>query len=76
MPNDDQRVKELFNAAFDLTAAGDRESFLDRACAGETDLRRRVDALLQADAKAAAFAPDAPPPSDPPLTEAGVKLRL
>jgi serine/threonine protein kinase len=45
MPADPRRVKDLFVAALDRS---DRADFLDRECAGDPDLRHRLDALLAA----------------------------
>src|SRR5262249_10415700 len=47
MTLDAQRVKSLFLAAVDH-ASDERGAFLDEACAGDPELRRRVDRLLQA----------------------------
>jgi len=41
-----ERVRELFDRACDLGAA-EREAFLTRECAGDAELRQRVDRLLQ-----------------------------
>ena len=43
-----QRVEELFHEAVDL-AGTEQEAFLGRECGSDTDLRRRVEALLSAD---------------------------
>ncbi len=40
-----QRVKEIYQAALDC-AAGDRTPYLDRACAGDAELRSEVESLL------------------------------
>ncbi len=48
MAVDPVRVKSLFLAATDLSAAG-RAVYLDRECGGDADLRDRVEALLRAD---------------------------
>lgn len=40
-----QRVKQLLDEAITIEA-GERSSFLDRACVGDTELRREVDSLL------------------------------
>jgi tetratricopeptide (TPR) repeat protein len=48
MPADPRRVKDLFVAALELTDDAARAAFLDRECAGDADLRRRLDALLRA----------------------------
>jgi serine/threonine protein kinase/tetratricopeptide (TPR) repeat protein len=43
-----RRAKEVFLAACELPA-DERAPYLDKACAGEADLRREVDALLEID---------------------------
>ena len=48
MPADPRRVKELFVAALELPDEAARQAFLDRECAGDAELRRRVEALLHA----------------------------
>lgn len=48
MPADPRRVKELFGAALEISERDARQSFLDRECAGDVDLRRRLDVLLAA----------------------------
>jgi len=40
-----QQIEELYNDALAL-APGERQSFLDRACGADTDLRREIDSLL------------------------------
>ena len=47
MALDSQRAKSIFLAAADRPA-GERAAFLDEACAGEAELRRRVEQLLAA----------------------------
>jgi serine/threonine protein kinase/tetratricopeptide (TPR) repeat protein len=47
MPLDPQRAKSVFLAALER-AADERGAFLDDACAGDAELRQRVDRLLQA----------------------------
>jgi tetratricopeptide (TPR) repeat protein len=47
MPADPQRVKDLFIAVSEVPAA-ERAAVLDRVCAGDADLRKRVEALLNA----------------------------
>jgi hypothetical protein len=42
------REKEIFAAALDLPDAQQREAYLQEACAGDTELRQRVMALLRA----------------------------
>jgi serine/threonine protein kinase/tetratricopeptide (TPR) repeat protein len=48
MPTDPRRVKELFADALDLADEPARQAFLDRECAGDEELRRRLEALLRA----------------------------
>src|SRR5262245_61168913 len=55
MANWDPQANELFLKALDLPAADQRHRFLDEACAGDADLRARVDGLLQAGAQAGSF---------------------
>jgi len=50
-----QRVKNLFLAALEREAAGQRAAFLDEACAGDEALRQQVEALLQKHAAAGSF---------------------
>jgi WD40 repeat protein/serine/threonine protein kinase len=47
MAIDPQRVKTLFLATADIASPADRIAFLDRECAGNPELRQRVDALLK-----------------------------
>jgi serine/threonine protein kinase len=48
MPAEARRVKDLFVAALELTDEQARQTFLDRECAGDAELRRRLEALLHA----------------------------
>jgi WD40 repeat protein/serine/threonine protein kinase len=41
------RVKAVFDEAADIASPDDRAAFLDRACAGDDELRRRLDRLLR-----------------------------
>jgi serine/threonine protein kinase/Flp pilus assembly protein TadD len=59
MTADPKRVQSLFLAAVDW-AAGDRSTALDMACGGDSDLRRRVIALLDAHESAGSLL-DRPP---------------
>ena len=43
-----ERVKAVFQSALERTAEAERAAFLDEACADDSALRRRVDALLRA----------------------------
>src|SRR5262245_6691239 len=56
MAFDVARVKSLFLAVSDLADPAERAALLDRECAGEAELRARVEPLLRGD--------DAAPPDD------------
>src|SRR5690349_18189450 len=45
-----RKITELFDAALDRSA-DDRMSFLDAACEGDEEIRRRVEEMLAADAR-------------------------
>ncbi len=61
---DPRRVKEVFAAALELTDLAARQAFLERECAGDAELRRRVEVLLRAH--------DQPQPAlDRPLADIG-----
>src|SRR5262249_58950061 len=47
--------RDLFMAALQIEDAAERFAYLDRACAGETALRQRVEALLAAFEQAGSF---------------------
>jgi serine/threonine protein kinase len=47
--------RDLFMAALQIEDAAERAAYLDRACAGETALRQRVEALLAAFDRAGSF---------------------
>jgi serine/threonine protein kinase/tetratricopeptide (TPR) repeat protein len=56
MAADARRIKELFVAALEQAGGAARQAFLDRTCAGQPELRHRLDILLQAhDAPASAL---------------------
>jgi serine/threonine protein kinase len=52
MAVDAARAKSLFLAASDLADPAERAAFMERECAGDTELRARVEALLRAHAAA------------------------
>src|ERR1043165_4647369 len=54
MSNAEQREEAVFEAALQLPA-GQRVAYLDQTCAGDPDLRRRVDVLLGAFERAGGF---------------------
>src|SRR5262249_18833853 len=49
MAVDAARAKALFLAASDLDDPAERAAYLERECAGDAELRARVEALLRAD---------------------------
>ena len=54
MNQTEQREEAVFGAALQL-AAGQRVAYLDQTCAGDADLRRRVEILLNAFERAGGF---------------------
>jgi eukaryotic-like serine/threonine-protein kinase len=48
-------VESIFFAALEKGSAGERAAYLNEACAGDEDLRRRVDRLLDAHPKVGSF---------------------
>ena len=48
MPADPRRIKELFAAALELTDLPARQAFVERECAGDAELRQRLEVLLRA----------------------------
>jgi formylglycine-generating enzyme required for sulfatase activity/serine/threonine protein kinase len=48
MPTDVERVQTVFLSAAEISDLANRARFLDGACAGDTELRFRVEALLRA----------------------------
>src|SRR4051794_38565476 len=48
MPTPNPRAKDVFLDAVEITVPGERAAFLGAACAGDPELRRRVEALLAA----------------------------
>ena|GEM_PF-1929330 len=76
-------VKAVFDRAVEIDAAADREAYLAAACAGEPDVRRDVDDLLRALARAGSFLdrpavtpPTAtgPPPDPAPCAAVGAVI--
>jgi eukaryotic-like serine/threonine-protein kinase len=51
----DPRANELFLKALELRAPGERQEYLDGACAGDVALRAEVESLLEASARAGSF---------------------
>src|SRR5262245_55894939 len=50
-------LRSLFADALEITDAAKRAAFLDRACGSDANLRRKVEDLLHADARAGMFLP-------------------
>src|SRR5262249_6050616 len=46
MPAEANAAKDIFLAALEKATPADRAAYLDEACAGDAELRRRVEALL------------------------------
>jgi hypothetical protein len=49
-----EQVDQIFQAALEHKPA-ERAAFLDKACAGDTELRSKVEALISSDEKASSF---------------------
>src|SRR5262249_13075116 len=52
---DPDRVEAVFSAALGRESAEERAAYLEEACAGDPDLRARVEALLRAHQEAGSF---------------------
>src|SRR6516162_3444587 len=59
MTHNSDSVFEIFSEAIQLPS-DERIAFLDRACAGDTDLRRSIEALLRSNDRAEDFLEDPP----------------
>src|SRR5262245_9936124 len=55
MSTPSNKAKAVFDEAVELASPADRAAFLDRACAGDPELRGRVEILLHAYADAGSF---------------------
>ena len=55
MSLDPTRVESIFSEACDKASAEERAAFLAEACAGDSELRRRIEALLEAHDRAGGF---------------------
>jgi serine/threonine protein kinase/tetratricopeptide (TPR) repeat protein len=73
VPEHQPQVVEVFDEALRRAAGADRAHYLDEACAGDPELRRRVERLLKAVAEAGSFleapAQDPSPTVDQPPVE-------
>src|SRR5438067_2193764 len=74
MPTWNPRANDLFLKALEIHSAGERQEYLDGACAGDAALRVEVESLLEASARAGSFL-ESPAPAPgatvdvPPVTE-------
>jgi hypothetical protein len=55
MTADPHRLEAIFSAALAKASLPERAAYLDEACAGDVELRRRLEALLQAHDRAGSF---------------------
>jgi serine/threonine protein kinase/WD40 repeat protein len=55
MPMTAPSIREIFDSALDIGAADERRTYLDEACSGAPQVRRQVEALLEAHAAAGSF---------------------
>src|SRR5258708_5592132 len=73
MSNDMLGIDLIFSAAIELDSAEDRAAYLDQACAGDTQLNRRLEKLLDAHFAAGSFlespAPELDATCGPPNSE-------
>ncbi|MBI2927181.1 MAG: serine/threonine protein kinase [Verrucomicrobia bacterium] len=67
MGDEHEKLMSLFNEARARRSPEEREAYLAAACGGDAALRRRVEALLEADIEAGNFLK--PPSDDPPASE-------
>src|SRR5437867_3331641 len=63
----------IFEAALVCVSPEQRAAYLDQACEGQPELRRRVEELLASDSEASGFLEKAPAPS--PTSPVGVPSR-
>ena len=81
MARERRDVRSIFDEAAEIASPGDRAAYLDRACGGDVDLRREVDAKLRAQDEAGSFleatpALDAMEDPDPPADSDGPGVDL
>jgi serine/threonine protein kinase/tetratricopeptide (TPR) repeat protein len=73
MPEHQPQVDEVFDEALRRAAGQDRARYLDEACGGDLEVRRRVERLLRAVSEAGSFletpAQDPSPTVDQPIAE-------
>ena len=49
------QIESILASAVDIESAAERRQFLDRACGGDAELRRRVEELVEAHFQAGSF---------------------
>ena len=79
MNNRTSNVDDIYLAALERESAQERSAYLEDACAGNPELRRRVERLLEAQANIGSFleapAPEICPTVNQPITEsAGTRI--
>jgi hypothetical protein len=70
MSEDPARAVAIFTEALQHPVV-ERRAFLDRACAGDDELRRKVEALLRAHDRLGNFM-EPPPPGSPAMSDSSV----
>ena len=55
MKNEAAGIESIFAQAIECASAEEQAAYLDRACAGDAELRRRVEKLLNAHFRAGSF---------------------
>ena len=60
-----QRAEEVFYAALEVKDSGERRAFLERACAGDSDLRAMVETMLNSQKDVERFFMDSLPALTP-----------
>ena len=68
-----KRAKAIFDEAAEIASSQERAAYLDRACGGDRDLRRKVDTLLRALEEAGSFLEGTPDLGDAAGTETGAE---
>src|SRR5262245_21227672 len=61
MPEPTGRERAIFEAALELTSAGERRAYLSGACGDDAELRKAVETLLRAHEQAGGFLPEDDP---------------
>src|SRR5262245_51595369 len=69
MPERPPNIDDIYLAALERTTVADRAAYLDQACGGDEELRRRVERLLQAQPNVGSFLESPAPELVPTLTE-------